>query len=406
VTPNRVLLVGPVGVLGGAERVLLDAVRALRHERPGMALKVVAMTPGPLLEEARAAGAEAELIEMPAELAELGDSAGGLGLGPARQLARLVTVPGVLRFQQALGRSLASFAPDIIHSNGLKTHVLACMLAPRHVPIAWHLHDFVSQRPIMRRGLAAVGGRVSLVLAISQAVADDVSAALGPLPLHVLHNAVDCERYSPAAGDGGWLDGRAGMPPAPDGTLRIGLVATYARWKGHEVFLRAAARVLAVAPRLPVRFYVVGGPIYRTLDSQYARGELVALARALGLEQRVGFVDFLPDTVPVYRALDVAVHASTSPEPFGLTIVEAMASGRPVVVSHAGGARELVRPGETALAVMPGDARGLSEQLLRLAGDPGLRAALGQAARAEALARFSRSSWGPRLLAAYAQAAR
>ena len=53
---RRVLLVGPVGVLGGAERVMLDAVRALRHERPGLALKVIAMTPGPLLHEARTAG--------------------------------------------------------------------------------------------------------------------------------------------------------------------------------------------------------------------------------------------------------------------------------------------------------------------------------------------------------------
>jgi len=405
--PRRILFLGPVGVLGGAERVLLDAVRALRAERPSVALKVITMTPGPLLDAVRTAGGEAELIEMPGALAELGDSgAGSRALGVARQLGQVAASPEVYRFHEALRRTIRAFAPDLLHSNGLKTHLLSPSLVGRSMPIVWHLHDFVSQRPLMRRGLAAVNGRASLGLAISQAVADDCASALGPLPLAVVHNAVDCVRFSPGPGDGAWLDGLAGLPPAPAGTVRIGLVATYARWKGHEVFLRTAARVLAREPRLPVRFYLVGGPIYRTLDSQFAREELTELSRALGLEGRVGFVAFQEDTVPIYRALDVAVHASTSPEPFGLTIVEAMACGRPVVVSLAGGARELVRPGTDALSAPPGDVRALSEQLLLLARDAALRARLASAAREVALARFSREHWGAKLLQAYALAGR
>jgi glycosyltransferase involved in cell wall biosynthesis len=394
-----------VGVLGGAERVLLDAVRALKEERPGLALKVLTMTPGPLLAEAQDAGAEAELIEMPRALAELGDSsAGNRGVGFARQLAQVASSPEVYRFHDQLRRCARAFLPDLVHSNGLKTHLLAPSVSPRHVPIVWHLHDFVSQRPVMRRGLLAVRGQAALGLAISRAVAEDFQSALGDLPVQVLHNAVDCNRFSPGPGDGAALDALAGLSPSPAGTVRVGLVATYARWKGHEVFLRAAARVAARAPRLPVRFYVVGGPIYRTPDSQYSRDELVGLANGLGLHERVGFIPFQADTVPIYRALDVAVHASTSPEPFGLTIVEAMACGRPVVVSLAGGARELVHPGEDALAAAPQDVRALSEAMERLAGDAAIRERLGTAARRTALQRFSRERWGARLLEAYARA--
>jgi glycosyltransferase involved in cell wall biosynthesis len=106
----------------------------------------------------------------------------------------------------------------------------------------------------------------------------------------------------------------------------------------------------------------------------------------------------------VYRALDVAVHASTSPEPFGLTIVEAMACARPVVVSLAGGARELVVPGEDALAAAPGDIRALSEQVRLLVRDAALRARLGASARSAVQARFSRERWGAQLLSAYERA--
>ncbi|MEN9799561.1 MAG: hypothetical protein RL653_3258 [Pseudomonadota bacterium] len=401
----RVLFLGPVGVLGGAERVLLEAVKALRAERTGLSLKVVTMTPGPLLDEARAAGAEAELIEMPRALAELGDSGAGIrGVEFARQLGHVATSPEVYRFHDALRRTVRAFRPDLLHSNGLKTHLLAPSVAPRGTPIIWHLHDFVSQRPVMRRGLLAVKGRAALGLAISRAVAADFRSALGPLPVAVVHNAVDCHRFAPGPASGASLDALAGLPTAPPGTLRVGLVATYARWKGHEVFLRAAARLAALEPRRPVRFYVVGGPIYRTLDSQYSRDELLGMSRALGLHDRVGFVPFQADTVPVYRSLDVAVHASTSPEPFGLTIVEAMACARPVVVSLAGGARELVVPGEDALAAAPGDARALSEQVLLLVRDAALRRRLGTAARGSVQARFSRERWGAQLLAAYGRA--
>ena len=82
----------------------------------------------------------------------------------------------------------------------------------------------------------------------------------------------------------------AGMPQAPPNTVRVGLVATLARWKGHATFLEAIARLPA---HLPVRAYIVGDAVYQTEGSQYSLDELRELARSLGVADRVGFTGFV-----------------------------------------------------------------------------------------------------------------
>jgi glycosyltransferase involved in cell wall biosynthesis len=183
--------------------------------------------------------------------------------------------------------------------------------------------------------------------------------------------------------------------------VRIGLVATYARWKGHDVFLQSG-RILKAVPDLPeFRFYIVGGPIYETTSSQYSQQELRALARQLEVAHFTTFVPFQPRIEPVYRALDVVVHASSRREPFGRTIVEAMATGKPVIVTAGGGASELFVDGVDALAVPPRDAQALAKTLGELIADPHRRHVLGGEARASAVRRFSRERLATQVLAAY-----
>jgi len=169
--------------------------------------------------------------------------------------------------------------------------------------------------------------------------------------------------------------------------VRVGLVATFARWKGHRTFLEALSRL---PESLPVRGYIIGGPVYETAGSQVSLGELRAEATALGLSSRVGFTGFVADAAQAMRALDVVVHASTDPEPFGLVIAEGMACARAVVVSRAGGAAEITTPGVDALAYAPGDAAELAECLRSLVTDAALRARLGDAGRATAERVFDR----------------
>ena len=128
--------------------------------------------------------------------------------------------------------------------------------------------------------------------------------------------------------------------------------------------------------------------------------ELKRLAAELGLAERVGFTGFL-SAASALRSLDVVVHASTKPEPFGLVVAEAMACGRAVVVSAAGGATELFEPERDALAHVPGDETGLARCITRLASDPALRRKLGQHARQTAERRFDPSRLGRDLVALY-----
>jgi len=182
--------------------------------------------------------------------------------------------------------------------------------------------------------------------------------------------------------------------------VRVGLLATYARWKGQDVFIEAAAQVSESIAG--ARFYVIGGPVYATAGSQFSQAELVALARARGVD--IGFVPFQPDPVSIYRSLDVVVHASTHPEPFGLTIIEAMSCARPVVVSAGGGAKELFVEGVDGLGFTPGNADEMAAAVSRLCTDAELRERLGNEARASAVKRFGRPTFGDRMLSVYRHA--
>jgi glycosyltransferase involved in cell wall biosynthesis len=154
-------------------------------------------------------------------------------------------------------------------------------------------------------------------------------------------------------------------------------------------------------PEVSAQFYVVGGPIYETVGSQVHAAELLQQAHVAGLEPHFGLIPFQDDIARVYRALDVIVHASTQPEPFGRTIVEAMACARPVIVARAGGAAELFEEGVNALGFEPGNAAQLTEAMIRQL-DRDTRSRLGRSARDHAVARFNRSRLGPELLRAYA----
>jgi glycosyltransferase involved in cell wall biosynthesis len=232
-------------------------------------------------------------------------------------------------------------------------------------------------------------------------VAADLRALRPSLPLQVISNTVDTQEYSPAAGDGALLDRLAGMTPLQDSCLRVGLIATFARWKGQDVFLQAATRVMRANPACRIRFFIIGGPIYARNGSQYQLAELQSLTRQLGLSEHVGFIGFQKDIVTMYRSLDVVVHASTAPEPFGMTIIEAMACGKPVIATQSGGAAEIFQSGYDALGVPPGKPQALADTMFTLLKNPQLRHNLGQHARNTVCLKFNQDRLGRQIVTAY-----
>jgi glycosyltransferase involved in cell wall biosynthesis len=399
----KILYLNPSAKLGGAERSLLDLMWSIRRARPDWQLAMIAGEDGELVALARELGVEAEVVAMPPVLARLGDSAvggpaGGGAIALSRVLGRMAEgTPALARHLHAVRKAISRIAPDLIHSNGFKTHLIGAWAAPRKTPILWHLRDYLGSRPVMARLLPLHARRCAVALANSNSVATEVREFCPGLTVQTVYNALDLDRFSPD-GTKSDLDALSSLPPARSGTVRVGLLATMARWKGHEVFLKALA-MLPLASS--IRGYVVGGALYQTAGSQHAPRELEAIAVRLGLSSRVGFTGFVEAPAAAIRALDIVVHASTEPEPFGRVIAEAMACGKAVVASAAGGAAEIISDGENALAHRPGDVSALAGCIAELAADAGLRERFGRAGRALARRRFDRELLAARLVPIY-----
>jgi glycosyltransferase involved in cell wall biosynthesis len=400
----KIVFLDPVGQLGGAEWSLIEMIAALRACRPDWSLHAILGDDGPLSAKLVEAGATVSVLPFPDRLQRAGDFADDATARNAS--ARIWQAAGLAAggvaaalYIPRLANELRRLAPDVTHSNGHKMHIAGAWAAPRSSRLIWHMRDFVSDRPMMSRLLRAHGSKCSAAIANSQSVADDVRKTCGARPpVFVLHNAVDLDRFAPC-GPALDLDQLAHVVPASDhSVVRIGMVATTARWKGHEVFLRA----LSMLPReLRVRGYVIGGPLYRTAGSQYQLSQLRAYADGLGLNGNVAFTGFVEDTAAAIRALDIVVHASTRPEPFGRTIAEGMACAKPVVVSSAGGAAEIVEDGVDACCFPQGKADDLANLLAALVNDESRRRRIGEAGRKSAEKRFGRAQLAERLLAIY-----
>ena len=390
--------------LGGAEVCLLDMLASLRKEQPDWSLGLVAAQEGPLVQKAAALGVKTEVLPFPASLARLGDSKPSSG--PLAQVALGARLAGsayaARDYSRKLARLIQGFAPDVLHSNSLKMHLLGAWATHPRPPIIWHLHDYLSSRPFMSKALRFYRRRCAAVLANSDGVRDDARSVLADDPddpeVSTLYNAIDLIEFSPD-GPVADLDRMCSLPLPAAGAVRVGLIATMAWWKGHRDFIQA----MALLCDEDIRGYIIGGPLYDSEGSQESIAQLTALAAQLGLQTRLGFTGFVDKPSSALRALDIVVHASTRPEPFGRVIVEAMACGKPVITTAVGGAAELVTIGQDALDFRMGDPAHLAERIRELARDPKLRERLGSAGRKTALARFDRARLGKQLAAAYRQ---
>ena len=397
----RIAFLSVSAEMGGSEVSLLELVRGLRRQERGWPLHVIVPRAGALGDRAASAGAIVHALPLPDRLARFGEaSARNPAIIAARGASMLLAARSLRDYSRGLARALADINPDVVHTNGFKMHVLAARSATASA-LVWHFHEYIGPRPLSRALLRRYTSRCQAIVANSQSVAADARSVLGETaPITTVYNAVDSCRFSPE-GEAVDLDALAGLPAAPTGTIRVGLVATFGRWKGHDVFLNAIRRL---RPTLPLRAYIIGGALYDTGGSQHTRADLEALIASYGLERQVGLTGFVDRPAAAMRALDIVVHASTKPEPFGLVIAEGMSCGRAVIVSAAGGADELVTSEIDALTHPPGDVDGLARCIERLTTDSELRQRLAAAGRQSALRRFDPDVFTRRFIRVYEDA--
>jgi glycosyltransferase involved in cell wall biosynthesis len=394
----RILFVNPNAGLGGSERSLLDVLNALGAPGASVERHLIVFEEGELGRRAADLGVTVEVLPLPRALQTLGEA--GEKAAKDRGLSLLAAAGTVPSLVYELRRRIRAFRPDLVHTNGMKAHLLAGLGVPE-LPLVVHLRDFVGERPFSRHLFRAFARAKVRVVTNSRAVERDVLRVAPRVRTRVIYNALDLSEFRPEPRDLAHLAELSGLPPPAPDSVVTGLIATYAFWKGHRTFVRAAGKVRRAEPSLGLRFYIVGGPIYRTAASEITKEALEREIAEAGLTGDFGLVPFQAEPNRVYRGLDVVAHASTRPEPFGRTIVEGMASGRAVIAANAGAAPELVDPGQTGLLHRPGDADDLGRQILALVRDPAVRAELGSRGRKSALDRFDRGRLTGELLAVY-----
>jgi len=143
----------------------------------------------------------------------------------------------------------------------------------------------------------------------------------------------------------------------------IGMVANVRPIKGFEYFIQAAARVKQSFPGS--QFVVVGGDAEFGVEINVYKKKLVRLTRKLGLEDEIVYLGMRHDVAEILAVFDIYVSSSLS-EGFSNTILEAMASGKPVVATNVGGNSEAVIHGETGFLVPPADADAIAEAIVKV----------------------------------------
>ena len=259
-------------------------------------------------------------------------------------------------------------------------------------PAVWYQHGFPAKSWMDRLGTKFP---TRGVITTSDAVADAQRRIWPARRTLTVHPGVDLELFDPALyPDPRTSRERLGLSPdAPT----IGFVGRLQHWKGVHLVLEAFARVLRDDPS--PELVVVGG--LHKYERDYPDA-LRALADELGIAERVRFAGAQQNVAEWVQAMDIVVHASGR-EPFGMVIAEAMAMGKAVVASAAGGPSELIDDGVNGLLFPSGEADALAESMSRLLGDPVLVQSLGEAARKRALD-LSADGYADRVVAALHEA--
>lgn len=356
--PPRLLAVSATGLMSGAERVLLRALRVAQER--GWSVRC-ASPDGPLVTALEDAGIE------PVRIPELKP--------PPGKGARAVLGLGLAVARGAPPLRKAARASDVVLANSLLA-LPALRLAAGSTPVAWLVHDVITRRDLVT--LLRLSRRaVTRAIAVSHAAATPLRAR--GMDTIVVPNGTAWP-VEPAS------------PPDPGSRPIVGIGALITWWKGHDVLLDAFGLIPG-----DVELEIMGG--HFPSDASFVH-RLQARAARPDLAGRVSFIGHVADPLARLRTWSVAVNASTEPEAASLAVLEALSVGVPLVATDLGGNPEEV--GDAGILVPPGDAVALAAAITAILDDPSLAARLRIAGPRRVAQRFALAAQVDALLDAVA----
>jgi glycosyltransferase involved in cell wall biosynthesis len=355
----RILQICSAREIGGGERHLADLANALGQR--GHEVFAALSPASPVRAELRSLPS-GNILELPMR--------NSLNLASAVKLSRFVREHQI----------------EIVHAHVARDYPLAALAAGRsQARLVLTRHVLFPLHRIHKLTLR----RTSRVIAVSRAVVESLyaSSIFAPEKIATIHNGIDIERFASVK------TGRV-----PNQKLRIGMVGHIAPIKGQEDFVRAAATVQT--DRDDVEFIIAGEDKSQSRENRVALEKLIS---DLKLDDAIELIGWVDDVANLLSTLDLFVSPARS-EPFGLSIVEAMAAGVPVVASASEGAREIIEDKQTGRLAPVGDIEAMATAILDLLKDRAERRRLADNALVSVHEHFSLEKMVERTVEVYAAA--
>jgi len=349
--PRRIAYVDHAVDFGGAEHSLIELVSRL--DRTSLTPVILHTEGAKWLQSERIADVESIAVFSPHPVLKQKRAEVSAGL-----LHLMSNTWTGLRLSLKVRGALRHTSAQLVHTNSLKTHFIGGLAARlARLPLIWHVRDLLAENEgyhLLRRAACLLRPHV---IAISEAVAEQFAGL--PVEVTVIPNGISLDKFYP---DLPSLRLRSELGLTADDRVLL-VVSRLTPWKGHMTLLEAVARLADRWPRL--KLVVVGEVAF--WEAGYEQ-QLKQRAAELGLAEQVIWTGFRSDVPELLRLCDIFVLPSVR-EPFGRVIIEAMATGRPVVATDSGGVPEIVVDGQTGLLVPPEDAQSLMGAIETLLAD-------------------------------------
>lgn len=280
---------------------------------------------------------------------------------------------------------------NIIHLNNMLGGQLAGIIAAKlmRIPCIAHLRDFEQEHVIP----ITYAKMIDHHIAISSAIKDNLLRLGVPEErISIIHDAIDINDFN----DNISTDYLSSELQLSSNKKSFGIFGRIVEWKGIREFILAAQTVCRKIT--DARAYIVGGP--SDVGQEYL-SKTKELVRELGLESKVIFTGYRKDVPALMKHMDVIVHASTKPEPFGMVLIEAMAMGKPVVATRAGGPLDIVVDGQTGFLVEMGNSEDMAKKIVQLLLDNNLCKVMGQKGRQRVIRQFSKERYAQQVQEVY-----
>ncbi len=358
-------------------------------------------------------GAERVVIEIAAAVQNSGhialiacEEGGALTHAALRTGAEIINLPLATKSPLAIRRNAkrlqalsAERNVSLVHAHSRAPAWSAHWATQRaKIPFVTTYHGAYGETSALKRRYNAVMARGDRVIAVSHYIASLIRARYNTpeAKLRVIHGGVDAQKFDPATMAGDRIFRLAQSWRVSMAQPSLLLPGRLTSWKGQRLLIAALAQLRhrdAIA-------ILAGGDQGRERYSN----SLVAMAQALGVAERLRLPGHHEDMPAAMMLADVVINASTNPEAFGRTIIEAQAMGRITIAADHGGAAETIISGETGFLFPPGDATALAAAInAALDMPPDARIAFGQRARAHVVEKYSIATMQNAVLDVYAE---